>query len=237
MFPLKHCTLLILKSKYIFIRKNIGTKIIIDSNGKRENLPEYPMKALREAVANALVHRDYSISRESAYIYVQIYDDRIEILNPGDLYGNNRLENLGTDMILEARNKNIVRLLEEKGNIIENRHTGIATIKREMQMMGLPEPEFISLRGDFKVILRKEKVKNTEPTENLEFTEKFTEKFTESEQKILNILIENPYITQMKLSEILGISKRSIVKNMKNLKNNKKIERIGSDKKGYWNIL
>lgn len=233
MFPLKHCTLLILKSKYIFIRKNIGTKIIIDSNGKRENLPEYPMKALREAVANALVHRDYSISRESAYIYVQIYDDRIEILNPGDLYGNNRLENLGTDMILEARNKNIVRLLEEKGNIIENRHTGIATIKREMQMMGLPEPEFISLRGDFKVILRKEKVKNTEPTENLEFTEKFTE----SEQKILNILIENPYITQMKLSEILGISKRSIVKNMKNLKNNKKIERIGSDKKGYWKIL
>lgn len=220
-----------------FIRKNIGTKIIIDSNGKRENLPEYPMKALREAVANALVHRDYSISRESAYIYVQIYDDRIEILNPGDLYGNNRLENLGTDMILEARNKNIVRLLEEKGNIIENRHTGIATIKREMQMMGLPEPEFISLRGDFKVILRKEKVKNTEPTENLEFTEKFTEKFTESEQKILNILIENPYITQMKLSEILGISKRSIVKNMKNLKNNKKIERIGSDKKGYWKIL
>lgn len=237
MFPLKHCTLLILKSKYIFIRKNICTKIIIDSNGKRENLPEYPMKALREAVANALVHRDYSISRESAYIYVQIYDDRIEILNPGDLYGNNRLENLGTDMILEARNKNIVRLLEEKGNIIENRHTGIATIKREMQMMGLPEPEFISLRGDFKVILRKEKVKNTEPTENLEFTEKFTEKFTESEQKILNILIENPYITQMKLSEILGISKRSIVKNMKNLKNNKKIERIGSDKKGYWKIL
>lgn len=233
MFPLKHCTLLILKSKYIFIRKNIGTKIIIDSNGKRENLPEYPMKALREAVANALVHRDYSISRESAYIYVQIYDDRIEILNPGDLYGNNRLENLGTDMILEARNKNIVRLLEEKGNIIENRHTGIATIKREMQMMGLPEPEFISLRGDFKVILRKEKVKNTEPTENLEFTEKFTE----SEQKILNILIENPYITQMKLSEILGISKRSIVKNMKNLKNHKKIERIGSDKKGYWKIL
>ena len=191
------------------------------------------MKALREAVANALVHRDYSISRESAYIYVQIYDDRIEILNPGDLYGNNRLENLGTDMILEARNKNIVRLLEEKGNIIENRHTGIATIKREMQMMGLPEPEFISLRGDFKVILRKEKVKNTEQTKNLEFTEKFTE----SEQKILNILIENPYITQMQLSEILGISKRSIVKNMKNLKNNKKIERIGSDKKGYWKIL
>lgn len=139
-----------------FIRRNIGTKIVIDNNGKRENIPEYPMKALREAVANALIHRDYSISRESAYIYVQIYDDRIEIINPGDLYGNNRLEYLGTDIMLEARNKNLVRLLEEKGNIIENRHTGIATIREEMQKMRLPEPEFISLRGDFKVILRKE---------------------------------------------------------------------------------
>ena len=138
-----------------FIRRNIGTKVVIDKDGKRENIPEYPMKALKEAVANALIHRDYSISRESAYIYVQIYDDRIEIINPGDLYGNNKLEALGTDIMLEARNKNIVRLLEEKGNIIENRHTGIATMREEMKKMGLPEPEFYSLRGDFKVVFRK----------------------------------------------------------------------------------
>ncbi|MDO5564970.1 MAG: ATP-binding protein, partial [Eubacteriales bacterium] len=159
-----------------FIRRNIGTKIIIDNTGKRENIPEYPMKALREAVANALIHRDYSISRESAYIYVQIYDDRIEIINPGDLYGNNRLENLGTDMMLEARNKNIVKLLEEKGDIIENRHTGIATMREEMRKSGLPEPEFQSLRGDFKVIFRKEKIKNSEQNKNEEFNEKFVEK-------------------------------------------------------------
>lgn len=198
---------------------------------------EYPMKALREAVANALIHRDYSISRESAYIYVQIYDDRIEIINPGDLYGNNRIENLGTDMMLEARNKNIVRLLEEKGDIIENRHTGIATMREEMRKMGLPEPEFESLRGDFKVTFRKEKVKISEQNKNQEFTEKFTERFSESEQKILNELIKNPYITQIQLSEILGISKRSIIKNMKNLKDKNKIKRIGSDRKGYWEIL
>lgn len=145
-----------------FIRRNIGTKIVIDNNGERKNIPEYPMKALREAVANALIHRDYSISRESAYIYVQIYDDRIEIINPGDLYGNNRIENLGTDMMLEARNKNIVRLLEEKGDIIENRHTGIATMRDEMRKMGLPDPEFQSLRGDFKVIFRKDIVQKSE---------------------------------------------------------------------------
>lgn len=195
------------------------------------------MKALREAVANALIHRDYSISRESAYIYVQIYDNRIEIINPGDLYGNNRIENLGSDMMLEARNKNIVRLLEEKGNIIENRHTGIATMREEMKKMGLPEPEFESLRGDFKVTFRKEKNKISEQNKNQEFTEKFTERFSENEQKILNELIKNPYITQVQLSELLRISKRSIIKNMKNLKYKNKIKRIGSDRKGYWEIL
>lgn len=125
----------------------------------------------------------------------------------------------------------------EKGDVIENRHTGIATMREEMRKMGLPEPEFESLRGDFKVTFRKENVKINEQNKNKEFTEKLTDKFTENEQKILNELIKNPYITQMQLSEILGISKRSIIKNMKNLKNKNKIKRIGSDRKGYWEIL
>lgn len=101
----------------------------------------------------------------------------------------------------------------------------------------MPEPEFESLKGDFKVTFRKEKVKISEQNKNQEFTEKFTERFSESEQKILNELIKHPYITQMQLSEILGISKRSIIKNMKNLKDKNKIKRIGSDRKGYWEIL
>lgn len=113
-------------------------------------------------------------------------------------------------------------------------------MREEMRKMGLPEPEFVSLRGDFKVIFRKEKTKNSEQNKNREFTEKFTEKFTEnftqSEQKILNELIDNPYITQARLSELLGISKRSIIKNMKNLKDRGIIYRVGSDRKGYWKI-
>ena len=230
-----------------FIRKNIGTKIIIDGNGKRVNLPEYPMKALREAVANALVHRDYSISRESAYIYVQIYDDRIEILNPGDLYGNNRLENLGTDMILEARNKNIVRLLEEKGNIIENRHTGIATIRREMEKMGLPEPEFKSLRGDFKVILRKEKTEvgiqnNIEKTDGgQKRTEEDRRRQIEClktlDDKILYLIKENNSVTQMQMCNIIGVGRTAITNHIKKLKEKNIIERVGPDRTGYWKIL
>ena len=137
-----------------FLRRNMKTRVIIDSNGKRENRTEYPLEALREAVANALIHRDYSKETESAFISVYMYEDRVEILNPGALYGTNKLEKLGTDTIMESRNPTIVRLLEEKGSVIENRHTGIPTMKREMAKYELPEPEFYEERGSFKVIFR-----------------------------------------------------------------------------------
>ena len=103
-----------------FLRRNMKTKVIIDESGKRKDIPEYPMLALREAVANALVHRDYSIHTENAYIQVYMFSDRIEILNPGALYGQNRIEKLGTDTMMETRNPNIVRLLEEKDPVIAN---------------------------------------------------------------------------------------------------------------------
>ena len=127
-------------------------KIIIDENGERKNIPEYPLAALREAVVNALVHRDYSIYTEKSYIKVFKYKDRIEIENPGGLYGANRIEQLGSDIMLEVRNSTIIQILENEKTILENRHSGIPTMKLEMRKMNLPEPKFINQRGTFKVI-------------------------------------------------------------------------------------
>lgn len=59
----------------------------------------------------------------------------------------------------------------------------------------------------------------------------------EKEQKILNEINKNAHITQKELSQVLKISKRSIVRNIQILKQNKKIKRIGSDRTGYWKIL
>lgn len=137
-----------------FLTRNMKTSVIIDSNGKRINRTEYPLEALREAVANALIHRDYSTQTENAYVSVYMYNDRIEIINPGILYGTNKLEKLGTATTMESRNPTIVRILEEKGDVIENRHSGIPTMKREMKKFGLPEPEFYEERDSFKVIFR-----------------------------------------------------------------------------------
>ena len=55
---------------------------------------------------------------------------------------------------MESRNPTIVKILEEKGSVIENRHSGIPTMKREMKKYGLPEPEFLEERDSFKVIFR-----------------------------------------------------------------------------------
>ena len=216
-----------------FVRRNIGTMVIIDNDGKRTDVPHYPMKALREAIANALIHRDYSCKTEGAYIYLRIFDDRIEILNPGDLYGNNRLENLGTDNMLEVRNNTIIRLLEETTDIVENRHTGIATMRDEMKKMNLPEPEFENLRGTFKVTFRKEEQEIIAQNITENCTDNFTENCTDNE---INLKI-NPNITQVELSNKLSVSRRTISTLLAHLKERGKIERVGSDRKGYWKLL
>ena len=220
-----------------FVRRNIGTMVIIDDNGQRTDVPHYPMKALREAIANALIHRDYSINTEGAYIYLRIFDDRIEVLNPGGLYGNNRIENLGTDNMLEVRNNTIIRLLEETTDIVENRHTGIATMRDEMKKMNLPEPEFENLRGTFKVTFRKEKAAETVKNFTENCTDNFTENCTDREIKVLELLKVNPTITQLELSNELKTSRRTISTVLSKLKEKGKIERVGSDRKGSWKIL
>ena len=236
-----------LEGALAFVRRNIGIMVIIDDNGSRKDVPTYPLKALREAIANALIHRDYSSNTEGAYIYLRIFDDRIELLNPGDLYGNNRIENLGTDNMLEVRNNTIIRLLEESTDIVENRHTGIATMRNEMKRRNLPEPEFETLRGTFKVTFRKEW--NEESKQNNIEESVSKQKETEvdrSEQiinaestqdKILYLIKQNPSITQEKMAKELGFVRSGIAKNIKKMKENGLIERVGSDRNGYWKII
>ena len=233
-----------LEQSLSFVRKNIPTRVIIDENGRREDIPIYPMRAFREAIANALIHRDYSQNTEGAYIYLRIFDDRIEIINPGELYGTNRIENLGTDNMLEVRNKTIVRLLEESTDIVENRHTGIATIREELEKMSLPEPEFESLRGNFKIIFKQpdEEISDDDfCIDNDDFCidngDFCIDKLAENELIILKLVKENPSITQKELSEKTNFSVRKVAQALQSLKAKQKIERVGSDRKGSWNIL
>ena len=144
-----------LNDALIFVRKNMKVKTIIDSEtGMRNDRTEYPVIAVRELVLNALVHRDYSIHTESAPITITMYSDRMEIENPGGLYGRMTLDNLGF-VSADTRNPYIAGALEIMGET-ENRYSGIPTIRSAMKNAGLPQPVFVNNRGVFKAILYNE---------------------------------------------------------------------------------
>lgn len=135
-----------------FVRKNSRTKTIIDDNGQRKDKPEYPIKAVREAILNALVHRDYSIHTENTPIRIEMYRDRMEITNSGGLYGRLSIDTLGK-VRPETRNAALANILELI-KITENRYSGIPTMRHEFAKAGLPAPVFSSERGEFKVIMK-----------------------------------------------------------------------------------
>ena len=137
-----------------FISKNMRTKTIINSHtGKREDRTDYPITAIREAILNALVHRDYSIHTEGMPIQVIMYEDRIEIRNPGGIYGRIKIDQLGK-VQPDTRNPVIASELEVL-KVTENRYSGIPTIRRTMHEYNLPQPEFLEERGSFIVKLYK----------------------------------------------------------------------------------
>lgn len=133
-----------------FIKRNMHTKTIIDpDSGKREDRLDYPVTAIREAVINALVHRDYSIHTEAMPIQIILYEDRLEIKNPGGLYGRIRIDQLG-QVQPDTRNPVLASAMEVLG-MTENRYSGIPTIRMEMKRHHLREPEFLDERGSFLV--------------------------------------------------------------------------------------
>lgn len=135
-----------------FVRRNSRTKTIIDDNGRRIDKPEYPIKAVREAILNALVHRDYSMHTENVPIRIEMYRDRMEIANSGGLYGKISIDALGK-VHPETRNAVLANMLELL-KITENRYSGIPTMRMEFLNAGLPAPIFSVLHGEFKVVMK-----------------------------------------------------------------------------------
>jgi len=135
-----------------FIRINSRNKVIIDDNGKRQDKSEYPTKAVREAILNALIHRDYSIHTQSVPIRIEMYRDRLKIINPGGLYGKITIDSLGA-VHPDTRNATLANILELLG-VTENRYSGIPTIRYECRMFGIPSPVFEVSRGEFIVTFK-----------------------------------------------------------------------------------
>ncbi len=135
-----------------FCQRNMKVQTVIDpKTGKRADHFEYPINALREAILNALIHRDYSLYTEGTPIQLNFFSDRVEIHSPGGLYGRMTVEQLGKARP-DLRNPALA-IMAETLTSAENRYSGIPTIRREMKENRLPEPVFENRRNEFVVTL------------------------------------------------------------------------------------
>lgn len=150
-----------------FLRNNMRTSMRIDpTTGKRVDATEYPLDAVREAVLNALIHRDYSVYTENMPIQLTMFSDRLEIKNPGGLYGRMTLDQLGK-IQPDTRNPFLVTAMEALGQA-ENRYSGIPRIRHAMEDAGLPAPVFQDSRGEFCVCLYNQPTEAAPPAEQIQ---------------------------------------------------------------------
>ncbi|GAB3564430.1 hypothetical protein GCM10027445_08220 [Amycolatopsis endophytica] len=129
---------------------HLRTRLTDGEGFREEQLPDYPLEALRETCMNAVMHRNYETSH--APIRITWFDDRIEVTNPGGPYGQVRADNF--DRVHDYRNPNLARAMKALGYV--NRFgRGIFRIRSAMARAGNPVPEFHVDSSSWTVVLRK----------------------------------------------------------------------------------
>jgi len=213
----------IIDEAILFLKKHLNLRYEIKEIRRKEIL-EIPEIAIREAVVNAVCHRDYF--EKGANVMVEIFDDRVEISNPGSLPHGMTLEDFGKRSM--TRNPTIASLLH-RIHYIEKMGTGINRMKEACKEAGIPEPEF-KITGFFTILFRRKTSRNIGINIGINIG------LNETQMKIIELMRQDSRITIPRISEIIGISKRNIEVNISDLKKKGIVERIGSRKNGYWEI-
>lgn len=128
------------------LRQRMARRSVVAGVGRRD-VWEYPELALREAIANALVHRDLSPGALGTQVQIEMYQDRLVVRSPGGLFGPVDIERLGEIGVSSARNALLLKLLEDVparsgGTVVENRGSGIPAMVRAFREAGMSRPEF-----------------------------------------------------------------------------------------------
>lgn len=141
------------------VGRNMRTGAHVEGAARRD-VPDYPMVAVREAVVNALMHRDYSDAALGTAVAVDLFSDRLEVTNLGGLYGSVTVRTLGGDAPASARNQFLASLLEvtpleEGGFVAENRGSGYRSIELALRDAGMPAPEPHDSPSSFSLVMRR----------------------------------------------------------------------------------
>lgn len=190
-----------------------------------------PEEALREALLNALCHKQY---QSGVPIQISVYEDKLYIANCGCLPENWTLENLMRKHASSPYNPNIAHVFYLAG-FIESWGRGVEKICAACRKDGVPQPVYTINPGDIMIQF-------TAPEERVvhvsrKVTDRVTDRVTENEKRLLALLAEDPGYTLAQLVERTGVSRKTVAQRLKKLKDEGAIERVGSDRKGYWKIL
>lgn len=211
---------------YRFILKHINLGAEIDGI-IRKDIYELPVKAIREAIVNAVTHRNYM---DNSCVQVCIYDDRVEITSPGMLFGGLTLEMMmsGSSKI---RNTGIAEIFSRM-HIVEGWGTGVQRMLDGCKEYSIQPPKFTEIGDCFRVEFFRKK---TNVQENVHVNVQENKKMTKKEW-VFELITERNDISNKEIAEKLNCSPKTVYRYIKELKSDGIIERVGSDKQGYWKI-
>ena len=202
----------------------------------REEYPEYPERAVQEAIVNALIHRDYSVI--GSEVHLDIYDDRMEIYSPGGMYDGTLIQDVDPYTISSSRRNPILADIFGRMDLMERRGSGLKKIiesyEFEKNYNEHLKPEFRSTRSSFFTILKNLNYNVSGEPQNEPQNE--PQKMTKQDRlnKIIDIISDKPNITRLELSKMLNVAESTIRRDILKLKDEGKIEYVGSSKTGKW---
>ena len=196
---------------------------------------EIPEDVLREAICNAIVHRDYM----GVHTQMKVYDDCIMLWNDGKLPEGIDQEKLFAEHASQPRNRNIANAFYKAG-FIETWGRGINKIRQGLKSAGLPEPKIENhISGTLITICRKNAI-NPGNVGNMSETNvgNMSEtNLTERQRLILSAIKENPYITGKEMSETLSVTQRTVERDLAILQKIGSIRHEGKVNAGKWVVL
>ncbi len=212
------------------VQQRMSTGAVLEG-GLRKDLPDYPLAAVREAVANALQHRDYSPEGRGTHVQVNLYADRLEITNPGGLYGATTVESLGKGGISSTRNEILSRLLTytpfESGYVVENKGTGFVAIQQALADASCPPPVIQNSLTFFGLTLEKRR----QPAKTLSSL-----RWKNVDEAILSELASRSSVSIQELMTASGLSRATVAKHVRNLVRSgqlESMEQLRSPKQRY----
>ena len=215
-------------------------------------IPEIPPSVFEELLVNALIHRDYLVS---ATIRLFIFDNRIEIISPGHLPDNLTVEKIRKG-ISNIRNPILVSYVAK--GVLPYKGLG-SGIKRALE--DWPDISFTDDREGclFTATVHRKEVKSSVKIAGEEVdAEGMTGKMTgnssqnsspksspisspksspKTENRIIELINQDAFVSTVHLGEILDISKRAVLKQIQKLKEQGRLKRVGPAKGGHWEVI